>query len=146
MGGFEKLMKIREYENSDEQDVIGLWSVCGLTVPWNDAAKDISRKLQERRELFLIGELEESIVASAMGGYEGYRGWANYLAVSPLNRNQGFGVKIMNEIEACLLALGCPKINLMIRGPNEQVIKFYRSLGYTPDAAICMGERLISDQ
>ena len=40
---------------------------------------------------------------------------------------------------------GCPKINLQVRDGNEPVLEFYRALGYTPDAAVSFGKRLIPD-
>ena len=73
-------MHIRSFQEKDEATVTALWHACGLVVPHNDPARDIQRKLTVGRELFLVGELDGEVVASAMGGYEGHRGWVNYLA------------------------------------------------------------------
>ena len=78
-------MKIRAYEEKDKNEVISLWNECGLVVPQNDPAKDIERKFKVDPDLFLIGTHENEIVATVMGGYEGHRGWINYLAVKPLS-------------------------------------------------------------
>ena len=75
-------ISIREFWERDESAVIDLWHRCGLVVPANDPAKDIARKLQVDRDLFLVGIVDNEIVASVMGGYEGHRGWVNYLAVA----------------------------------------------------------------
>ncbi len=138
-------MKIREYSESDLEGVISLWNECGLTVPWNDPRKDISRKLQEQPDLFLVGEINGNVIASGMGGYDGHRGSIYYLAVSPQFRKTGFGKEIMKEIEDRLLELGCPKINLLIRTSNEQVIEFYKGLDYKTDPVVCVGKRLVPD-
>lgn len=74
-------MKIRTYHPNDNDKVIQLWSECGLIVPHNNPIKDIERKMKVNPELFLIGELDGIIIATCMAGYEGHRGWINYLAV-----------------------------------------------------------------
>lgn len=50
---------------------------------------DIRRKLTVQPELFLVGEQDGAIVASAMAGYDGHRGWVNYLAVAEPHRRRG---------------------------------------------------------
>ena len=139
-------MLIRPYQASDEAAVVALWQACELTRPWNDSHKDIARKLQVQPELFLVGEVLGRLMASAMFGYEGHRGWVNYLAVSPDHQRQGHAKVLMQHGEALLLALGCPKINLQVRASNAQVLAFYQSLGYQDDQVVSMGKRLIPDQ
>ena len=138
-------MHIRPYRITDEEAVINLWEICGLTRPWNNPKRDIERKLRVDPDLFLVGEVEGRLVAAAMAGYEGHRGWVNYLAVHPDYQGRGLGRRMMEEIEAKLIARGCPKINVQIRSDNEGVIAFYRRLGFRVDATVSMGKRLIED-
>ena len=136
---------IRAYQEDDQKDVIELWSLCGLIVPQNSPQRDIERKLKVNPEWFLVGELQGRVIASCMAGYEGHRGWINYLAVLPQYRRQGFATKIMWEAEKKLLDAGCPKINLQIRTSNTDVIEFYKSIGFKIDNVISMGKSLIQD-
>jgi len=138
-------MEIRPFEDSDEEAVVALWRRCGLTRPWNDPRKDIARKRQVQRELFLVGVEGGVVVATAMAGYEGHRGWVNYLAADPSLQRRGFGRQMMAEVEARLRARGCPKINLQIRRDNQQARAFYERLGFTEDAAVSYGKRLERD-
>lgn len=137
---------IRSYRESDKDDVIQLWQDCGLVVPWNDPQHDIERKQSIQSELFLIGVLNDKIIATAMVGYEGHRGWVNYLAVRPKFQHQGIGKQMMEEAERRLLKMGCPKLQVQIRNTNDGVIKFYRKLGYLQDEVVNLGKRLISDK
>ncbi len=139
-------MHIRPYQASDESAVVALWQACELTRPWNDPYKDIARKLQVHPDLFLVGEVQGRLMASAMFGYEGHRGWVNYLAVSPDHQRQGHAKALMRHGEALLLTRGCPKINLQVRASNTSVLAFYQSLGYQDDQVVSMGKRLIPDQ
>ena len=138
-------MQIREFDAGDEAEVLALWKACNLVVPWNDPKKDVQRKLKVNPELFLVGVVENKVVATIMGGYEGHRGWVNYLAVSPSHQRRGYGRQMMEAVEVKLRELGCPKINLQIRETNSEVIAFYKSIGYAVDKVISMGKRLESD-
>ncbi|WP_382307770.1 GNAT family acetyltransferase [Herbiconiux sp. UC225_62] len=137
--------RIRPFEASDTEAVVALWGACGLTRPWNDPRKDIARKLTTQPELFLVAESEGALVGTAMAGYDGHRGWVNYLAVDPSAQGRGLGRILMAEVERRLEAQGCPKVNLQIREGNEPVMGFYRTLGYTRDGAVSFGKRLIPD-
>ena len=138
-------LEVRAFEVADEEDVVRLWQVCDLTVPWNDPIKDIRRKLEIQGDLFLVGLTNGRLVSTVMIGYEGHRGWINYLAVAPEQRRLGFGRRMMSEAEVRLRALGCPKINLQVRRSNPQAVSFYRSLGFREDDSISLGKRLLQD-
>ena len=139
-------LHIRPYRASDEAAVIALWTACNLVVSHNNPRKDIARKLQVNPEWFLVGEHDGQIVATCVVGYEGHRGWINYLAVSPSVQRRGLASQMMEEAEKILSKAGCPKINLQIRSTNLQVIEFYKSLGFKIDEVTGMGKRLESDE
>ncbi len=138
-------VKIRSFQPSDENAVVALWELCGLVRPWNDPHKDIQRKLNVQGELFLVAHWEGQLAASVMAGYEGHRGWINYLAVSPALQRKGLGQLMMAEAEKRLSEHGCPKINLLVRTSNRDVIAFYKRLGYALDDVVSLGKRLESD-
>lgn len=138
-------MRIRPFEERDTEAVVALWEAAGLTRPWNDPRKDIARKLEVQRELFLVGEVDARVVATAMAGYDGHRGWVNYLAVDPAHRGAGHGRALMHEIERLLAERGCPKLNLQVREGNDGALAFYRALGYDVDVVASLGKRLIPD-
>ena len=138
-------MKVRAFADADEEAVVALWRRCGLTRPWNDPHKDIARKRRVQPELFLVGEIDGAIVGSVMGGYEGHRGWVNYLAVDVEHRRSGLGRALMDEVETRLRALGCPKLNLQVRDDNRPALAFYARLGFQVDETVSLGKRLERD-
>jgi ribosomal protein S18 acetylase RimI-like enzyme len=139
-------VQIRPFQAEDEAAVVALWQQCELTRPWNDPHMDIVRKLAVRPDLFLVGILDGQIIASLMAGYEGHRGWLNYLAVAPALRHRGFARLIVAEAERRLSEAGCPKINLQVRTTNRDAIEFYRRIGYAQDDVVSMGKRLQRDE
>ncbi|MDX1612910.1 MAG: GNAT family acetyltransferase [Candidatus Promineifilaceae bacterium] len=140
------VMEIRPFTQNDSTDVVQLWTDCGLVVPWNDPYKDIQRKLAVQPELFLVGCRDDQLIAAVMAGYDGHRGWINYLAVHPAHRRRGIGRRMMREAEERLRALGCPKINLQVRSSNTAVIAFYKAIGFEMDDVVSLGKRLERDE
>lgn len=146
----EHALCIRTFAAADAAEVIALWHACGLVRPWNDPHKDIERKLSFQPELFLVASLPagqggQTLVASAMAGYDGHRGSVYYLAVAPAYQQSQVGRRLMSEVELRLQALGCPKLNVLVRTGNTQVIGFYNKLGYAQDEVLSLGKRLIPD-
>jgi ribosomal protein S18 acetylase RimI-like enzyme len=138
-------LEIRPFAPADEARVVELWRDCGLVVSWNDPRKDIARKLQVQADLFLVGVADGWILATVMAGYEGHRGWINYLAVDPAYQRQGIATRMMAAAEARLRAVGCPKINLQVRTANTGVIDFYQKIGFKLDDVVSLGKRLEAD-
>jgi len=138
-------MIIKPYSPKDEVDVIALWQRCNLTRPQNNPKKDIERKLKVDPGLFLVGLIDNKVIASVIGGYDGHRGWVYYLGVDPAHRRKGLGRQMMAAIEKRIRAMGCPKINLQVRTDNLGAVKFYEKIGYKMDETVQLGKRLIPD-
>ena len=138
-------IKIRHYNDSDQEKVVKLWELCELTRQWNNPIKDIQRKLTVQSELFLVLEKDGEILGSIMGGFDGHRGNVNYLGIHPDHKNKGLGKLLMNRIEVELIKMGCPKINLMVRDANIDVQQFYKVIGYKEQKVVVFGKRLIPD-
>jgi len=137
---------IRTFRPDDATDVIDLWRECGLIVPWNNPQTDINRKYTDSAQMFFVGELENELVASCMAGYDGHRGWIYFLAVKSSQRRKGLASILVRHVEAKLVKLGCPKVELMVRKTNNTVISFYKSIGFDPDPVIVLSKRLIEDE
>jgi ribosomal protein S18 acetylase RimI-like enzyme len=135
----------RKFKKTDTEAVINLWETCKLVVDWNDPLKDIKRKLSIKDNLFIIGEINKKIIATAMAGYDGHRGYIYYLAVDPELQKKGIGSSILSIVEKKLYKLGCPKINLFVRNTNIKVKAFYKTNNYKIQDSQVYGKRLIDD-
>ena len=135
---------IRAYEDHYFADVDRLWRVVfPEDPPWNRAQIAIPAKLAVQPGLFLLATENTDLVGTVMGGYDGHRGWVYALAVEPDHRQQGIATRLMNELEARLLALGCHKLNLQVRAQNTEVLELYRRLGYEVEDRVSLGKRLV---
>jgi ribosomal protein S18 acetylase RimI-like enzyme len=137
--------RIRPYDPGDRAGLIALWAACDLLRPWNDPNRDVDRKLSQDPGGLLVLEVGSLLVGAVMTGFDGHRGWINYLAVHPHHRRQGYGERLVEAAESYLDQLGCPKVNLQIRRSNHHVIAFYERLGYSVDDVESMGKRLVED-
>ena len=140
------MRKIRCFHDRDEDQVVELWEKTNLTRPWNNPRLDINRKRVMQDDLFLVAELNNKIIGTIMGGYDGHRGVINYLAVDQDYRLQGLASELVSIVEEKLKYLGCPKINLLVRRDNIEVEQFYKKLDFQKQEDVSVfGKRLILD-
>jgi ribosomal protein S18 acetylase RimI-like enzyme len=128
--------------SSRHDAAIALWREAGLVVPWNDPVADLERALAGPSSAVLAGTVEGSLVATAVVGHDGHRGWVYYLAVARGAQGRGCGRAMMDACERWLADRGVPKLNLMVRANNEAVLGFYEALGYSRDEVVVMSRRL----
>jgi GNAT superfamily N-acetyltransferase len=134
--------EIIRYNQDYQKALIELWEKCNLIVPQNDPIEDIQKKLEYQPDLFLIALLDGKLIGSVMVGYEGHRGWLNYLAVVPSHQKKGYGRKLVERAIAELEKLGCLKLNVQIRESNIFAVRFYERLGFRNDHVVSLGLRL----
>jgi ribosomal protein S18 acetylase RimI-like enzyme len=123
-------LSIAPIEDEDVSAVVSLWERCGLTRPWNEPAADIALARKDSNATVLIGREGETIVATALVGHDGHRGWVYYVAVDPDHQKKGFGRVIMAAAEDWLRRIGIEKVQLLVRAENTAVRAFYESIGY----------------
>jgi len=121
---------------------VELWGRAGLTRPWNDPLADLRRALAGPASTVLAGWLDGALVATAMVGHDGHRGWVYYLAVSPEQQGRGHGRAMMAACETWLRERRVPKLNIMVRGDNSAARSFYERLDYGTDDVVVLSRRL----
>lgn len=140
-------IEIRPFEDADEDAVAALWrEVFPEDPPWNEPALVMAKKREVQRELFLVATENGALAGTAMGGYDGHRGWIYAVAVRPDLRRRGLGARLMARLEAALSERGCPKVNLQVRAGNEAVVAFYQRLGYRLEQRVSLGKLLSQER
>jgi hypothetical protein len=123
-------------------DAVQLWHDTGLTRPWNDPAADLRRAMAGPASTVLACVEGERLLATAMVGHDGHRGWVYYFAVVATERRRGLGRLMMAACETWTRERGIPKLQLMVRRTNDGVLAFYAALGYTDAQVVVLGKRL----
>ena len=136
-------LQIRAFEERDLEAVVALLSaVFPNPAPHNEPRASIGRKLGVDRELLLVGHAGGRLVATAMGGWDGHRGWLYQVAVAPDARGRGYGRAIVEAVEVELRERGCAKLNLQVLASNEIAVGFWRRLGYRVEERVSLGKLL----
>ena len=135
-------LSIAPIGDADVAEVVALWQACGLTRPWNDPAADIALARRGPNSAILIGRDGGAMIATAMVGHDGHRGWVYYVAVDPARREKGFGRAIMDAAEGWLRQAGIAKLQLMVRRENARAGAFYQSIGYAESQTIVFAKWL----
>ena len=131
-------MAFREFQLADYEQVAALWEAAGISLSVGDDPAGFSRRLERDAELFFVAEEGDRIVGVVMGCYDGRRGWINHLAVAPELQGHGVGTALVAELEERFRAIGCPKVNLLIKPSNADVQRFYERSGYAANPLIFM--------
>lgn len=129
--------RVREMRDDDIDQVIALWHSAGVARPWNDPAIDIAFARRGPHSTILVIDMDGRIVASAMVGEDGHRGWVHYVAAAPEHQGTGLGRAVMDAAEDWLRHRGVWKVQLLIRAGNERVRQFYERLGYHDTGSVC---------
>jgi len=150
-----------EVADDDVESVVALWRTCGLTRPWNDPYRDLADARLGETSTVLVGRATRDlpgpapddgeaggavrageVVASAMAGVDGHRGWLYYVAVDPRLQGIGTGRATVVAAEAWLAAQGARAVRLMVRSTNVAVRGFYERLGYADQECVVLGRPL----
>jgi ribosomal protein S18 acetylase RimI-like enzyme len=133
---------IRPLPHAQLDAAVELWHEVGLTRPWNDPVEDLRLALGGPASTVLAGIDAEVLLATAMVGHDGHRGWVYYLAVRADARGRGHGRAMMGAVEAWLRERNIPKVNVLVRGDNPGARGFYAALGYEVDDVVVVSRRL----
>lgn len=137
-------LQIRDVIDDDVDDIISLWHAAGVSRPWNNPHVDIAFARRDDHSTILVGCIGPRLVATAMIGEDGHRGWVYYVATDPNLHGQGFGRRIMDAAEAWLAARGVWKVQLLVRADNADAVAFYDHLGYKDTRTTCL-QKVLDD-
>lgn len=124
-------IQIKQIELSDFSEVLSLWNKAGLNIP------DVKREFLEFQCALgmnpyscLILVQDKTIIGSALGIFNGRRGWIYRLAVHPDFGHQGYGSLLLKTVEKELKKKGAHRVLLCVEYTNLKVLPFYEKYGY----------------
>jgi ribosomal protein S18 acetylase RimI-like enzyme len=139
----QKSLTIRPANNKDRQTIADIWTKCSLIASYNDPARDLDFARGKVNSDVIVGTIDDRVVATAMSGHDGHRGWLYYVAVDPDHRGRGFGAAIVQAGETWLRERGVQKVMLLVRETNTKVEAFYKGIGYETIPRIVMQKWLV---
>lgn len=135
---------VREYRTGDGEPLRALWATVGFRSIGDD---DASLRILAQRNpgLVLVATRGASVVGSALGAWDGRRGWIYHVATAAGERRSGLATRLVRGVEARLRALGCRKVNVIVRDENDAGAAFWEALGYGVAPARQFGRELADD-
>ena len=135
-------MEIRPYRNGDGDRLRTFWLACGVAIRPGDDDRSLAAFSARDAELFILGEEHGHLVASALAGWDGRRGWLYHVAVHPDERRRGIGRELVALIEVRLRERGCPKLNLLVWEDNTWAMAFWERVGYRREKTVEFAKEL----
>ena len=134
-------VEVRRYRSGDGTALRALWTSIGLT-SLGDDDESLDRMAERNPGLLLVAEAGDRIVGSALGAWDGRRGWIYHVGVTEDQRRQDLGSRLVREVERKLRQLGCPKVNVIVKDANRDAERFWTSLGYASPPSRQFGKEL----
>lgn len=135
---------IREIRAVDGDVLRALWSDIGFGLLGDDDL-GLARMARRNPGLVLVAAAGSRVIGSALGAWDGRRGWIYHVAVAPSYRRQGIATRLVDQVEAGLRALGCRKVNVTIRPTSDGGEAFWTKRGYAAGPARQFGRELQPD-
>jgi ribosomal protein S18 acetylase RimI-like enzyme len=123
-------MEVENFNIEYYNEVIDLWKKTGISVGSSDKVEEIKIMLNKNPSLFLIGKINDNVIAVVMGGFDGRRGYVHHLAVDPNYQKKGYGKILMDRLMEKFRQMGVHKLHLFIEKYNKEIINFYLKLGW----------------
>lgn len=136
-----KQVVIRELRTADGDALRKLWQDAGL-VSLGDDDRSLVRMARRNPGLLLVAVEGTTIVASALGGWDGRRGWIYHVATARSHRRQGIASRLLDQLEAAFTVLGAPRVNAMVERENEDGRAFWMARGYAAGTSDRFGKEL----
>jgi ribosomal protein S18 acetylase RimI-like enzyme len=93
-------------------------------------------RLERDPELFVVAQVDDKLVGTLIGGWDGWRGNMYRLAVDPSYRRCGIGRALVREVEARLRAKGARRITALVLHEERGATEFWTAVGYERDRTI----------
>lgn len=119
-------MNIRSMQLTDYPQVLRFWKE-HYKVSSRDTKENIEVLLTKNPDISILAEEEGEIVGTALGSFDGRKGYVQKIAVAASKRGSGLGKELVSELINNLKRAGSHDIRVSCR---EELIPFYQKCGF----------------
>ncbi|MGH7843507.1 MAG: GNAT family N-acetyltransferase [Candidatus Binataceae bacterium] len=128
---------LQQAREDDLSAVLVLWEEAGVTPPSaTDSIEGLSGLLKEPAAILLVAWLDDRIVGSVIGGWDGWRGNIYRLTVTPEYRRRGIARQLVAKVSRALFDKDAWRLSALVEHEHRWAIDFWdsrRDLGYERD-------------
>ena len=132
---------VREFRPGDGDALRALWAAAGFRLIADDD-DGLATFLARNPGSFLVADQQGRLVGSAMGGWDGRRGWIYHVAIAADLRRLGLASALVRRVEDALRGAGCRRCLVSVEGGNDAALAFWRRLGYVERGTSQLGKSL----
>ena len=124
--------EIREIQIEDYDDLIAFWQTLdGILLNDADSRENIERYLKRNPGMSFVAHDGEQVVASAMAGHDGRRGYIFHVGVAPGYRRYGLARTILGMCYDRLREAGIAKCYIFLLKDNDSGEEYWNSQGWS---------------
>ena len=128
---------IRRGHDNELSPILRLWLAAGVTPPSiSDSLEGLTHLIREPAAILLVAAIDDQLVGSVVGGWDGWRGNIYRLAVTPEWRRRGIAWGLVDAISGELFAKGATRLSALVEHEHKWAVDFWNSvcdLGYRHD-------------
>lgn len=132
---------IREIRSVDGDALRALWKEAGFR-SLGDDDRSLARLARRNPGLVLVAVESGRIVGSALGAWDGRRGWIYHVATARSHRRGGVARRLVEQVERGLRDLGAPKVNVVVRPEGDGGLELWEALGYEAAESRLFGKEI----
>jgi GNAT superfamily N-acetyltransferase len=130
-------MDFRNATHGDAERILRFWKESGASIGVTDEVDQIRRVATNRGAVLLLAVLEDEIVGTLLGTYDGWRGnMYRLVVVHPARRRQGIARELVRRVEQVFAEWGVRRITALIEVDRPSAAAFWTSVGYPRDGRI----------
>ena len=128
-GPREPEIELRDFRPEDGEALRAIWKAAGFRSVGDDD-RSLAAFGERNPGLLVVATADDEVIGSALGGWDGRRGWIYHVAVAERFRRRGIATRLVRRVEQRLRVAGAPKLNAIVRDENRSATAFWESLGY----------------
>lgn len=132
----------------DIPKAISLWQACdGVGLSDADEPAALAAFLSRNPDISCVVESNSEVVAAALGGHDGRRGFLYHLAVRTEFRRQGLGRALVRTALTAMRSAGVLKCHVMVFRTNRAGREFWSSVGFhlRDDLDVCSAMTAVAE-
>jgi ribosomal protein S18 acetylase RimI-like enzyme len=125
----EPKIELRDLDAADGDALRALWKAAGFGSTGDDD-RSLAAFAKRNPGLLVVATADGKVIASALGAWDGRRGWMYHVATDARYRRKGVATRLVHRVEQRLRTAGAPKVNVVVRAGDRSAQTFWEKLGY----------------